>query len=600
MSSITPREFTLKVLGLGTGHPLRVRVFCHDPIMQENLALAMLDNTYHYLKGKLLLNAEHVYLRIVLQNEFKYHKLIDLEVNWSEIRLCLDHPFVIVYSETDLRYHRKAQIYVQRTASKGDPDISSISIVDGSFSPTRSASVLTTKFEKKASIRNQVLILRKSDEQQSEESTKSFEKHKEYLTKNKGISPRTANRSQQQSKIYSNGDAQLPFTFLAKRQADTVLFSPVYLSEHELITRYNNADKKLLSESLWTNYQRGLEGELVLQNPAVLEAEKGVIKEVIGNRLSSMFGGDVNTGLPIRIFKPYSQLEAIANLFCNLSFLHQATKLNDPLEQFKCVIAYAITSIPFGINPWKPFTPYLGETLQGKTSDGSEFFLEHHGHKPFIDSLYIVNQKAKFTVSATIESDSDESANTIVVNFKGIVTVSISGRKFHYTLPSFVNDGFSYKKRTLSLKNNAVFYAPETGLKAIVRFSVGKLNRFEGGVFPVTYAVTVNSKHFEKTLFREGKLAQNETALAKVDGCWFESLSFNSVPFWDHSQPAYKMKMKKDVLPSDWRFREDILWLLYENPKFSLQWKLKLEEAQREFRMRRAKYFEKNKRLFGY
>ena len=97
-------------------------------------------------------------------------------------------------------------------------------------------------------------------------------------------------------------------------------------------------------------------------------------------------------------------------------------------------------------------------------------------------------------------------------------------------------------------------------------------------------------------MFRNGKPETKETTLSLISGFWFDSLNFDNVPFWDHSMSAYKLLMKKDVLPSDWRFREDILWLLYEKPNLALSWKLKLEETQREFRKKRAKFmFEKRK-----
>jgi hypothetical protein len=416
------------------------------------------------------------------------------------------------------------------------------------------------------------------------------------LTRNIGISPRVSQKEHPQ--IFSNASERSPFSFLGKRGADVVLYSPVYLSPDDLASKYNQQDRRHAADSLWTNYKQNTEGELVLSNQAVLDAEKGVLKEVIGNRLSSMFGKDASQGLPIRIFKPFSQLEAIANLFCNFDSLHQAVKTSDPLTRFKHVIAYGFGSLVYGINPWKPFTPYLGETLQAKTSDGCDIYLEHYGHKPFIDSMLIVNQEAGFSVSATFEVDSDESTNTIVVHFRGVVTVTIEKERFHYNLPSITNEGFSYNKRTLSLTNNVWFYAPNSRMKAMIRFGTSpRPNAVEGWVFPVTHVVPLNPKNMDKVLFRGGKPEGKETLLSHIQGCWYERLFFDSVSFWDSSTPAYKLLMKKDALPSDWRFREDILWLLYQNPKFALAWKLKLEETQREFRGRRSKYLEKHKWL---
>ena len=40
----------------------------------------------------------------------------------------------------------------------------------------------------------------------------------------------------------------------------------------------------------------------------------------------------------------------------------------------------------------------------------------------------------------------------------------------------------------------------------------------------------------------------------------------------------------EDVLPSDWRFREDLIWLHYDEELIAHQWKLRLEVQQRKDR----------------
>lgn len=54
----------------------------------------------------------------------------------------------------------------------------------------------------------------------------------------------------------------------------------------------------------------------------------------------------------------------------------------------------------------------------------------------------------------------------------------------------------------------------------------------------------------------------------------------------------------EDVLPSDWRFREDLIWLYYREELIAHQWKLRLEVQQRKDRAGRqnaAKKREKRK-----
>lgn len=51
--------------------------------------------------------------------------------------------------------------------------------------------------------------------------------------------------------------------------------------------------------------------------------------------------------------------------------------------------------------------------------------------------------------------------------------------------------------------------------------------------------------------------------------------------------------MKMDVLPSDWRFREDLLWIAYNKKDYADEWKEELENAFRRDRKKREK-FKKN------
>lgn len=43
------------------------------------------------------------------------------------------------------------------------------------------------------------------------------------------------------------------------------------------------------------------------------------------------------------------------------------------------------------------------------------------------------------------------------------------------------------------------------------------------------------------------------------------------------------------IVPSDWRYREDLLWLKYNYMKIASQWKVRMEEQQRKDRKIRIK-----------
>ena len=58
---------------------------------------------------------------------------------------------------------------------------------------------------------------------------------------------------------------------------------------------------------------------------------------------------------------------------------------------------------------------------------------------------------------------------------------------------------------------------------------------------------------------------------------------------------GFKLQMNLDPLPSDWRYREDLLWLLYGDIKMADSWKDFIEATQRVDRKARSKFAKKHK-----
>jgi len=52
----------------------------------------------------------------------------------------------------------------------------------------------------------------------------------------------------------------------------------------------------------------------------------------------------------------------------------------------------------------------------------------------------------------------------------------------------------------------------------------------------------------------------------------------------------------KKSLPSDHRYREDLIWLFYENEKYAQEWKTKLEVQQRKEKKNRKTAENKRKK----
>lgn len=74
-----------------------------------------------------------------------------------------------------------------------------------------------------------------------------------------------------------------------------------------------------------------------------------------------------------------------------------------------------------------------------------------------------------------------------------------------------------------------------------------------------------------------------EQPLAEIKGSWLKNLYIGEQKYWDIEEdiPTRQIPSTEYVCPSDWRYREDLLWLKYKNLKFGQEWKLRMEVQQR-------------------
>ena len=73
--------------------------------------------------------------------------------------------------------------------------------------------------------------------------------------------------------------------------------------------------------------------------------------------------------------------------------------------------------------------------------------------------------------------------------------------------------------------------------------------------------------------------------LSEIQGNYFNNVLINGKVVWDinvdNKSPVLPIQKP---LPSDWRFREDLIWLIYQDLTKSEKWKIRLEEEQRYFK----------------
>lgn len=79
--------------------------------------------------------------------------------------------------------------------------------------------------------------------------------------------------------------------------------------------------------------------------------------------------------------------------------------------------------------------------------------------------------------------------------------------------------------------------------------------------------------------------------ICDIQGSWLRSLIIDGKKYWDidNEVPERYRPLLENVAPSDWRYREDLIWLKYNYMKIAHQWKVRMEEQQRHDRRNRLK-----------
>lgn len=87
-----------------------------------------------------------------------------------------------------------------------------------------------------------------------------------------------------------------------------------------------------------------------------------------------------------------------------------------------------------------------------------------------------------------------------------------------------------------------------------------------------------------------------KTKLAEMSGSILEYCTIDQTQIWNIETfiPSRQQnKLGPDVLNSDWRYREDLIWLKYDKMQIAAGWKQRLEVQQRRDRKNRQDFEKK-------
>lgn len=382
--------------------------------------------------------------------------------------------------------------------------------------------------------------------------------------------------------VYSGVVGTGPYSFLKGDPFNQKCPPPTYIKLEDL-----KKEKPTDSKMILLGMQNHSKGGLVCVDQEAIAKQKGVIGEVFKQVVSNISKGlgAVSISLPVRIFEPRSTAERLVDRFSFAPFLlTPASRVSDPVQRLLYTMAFVMSGLYLGSKQEKPFNPLLGETFQGSFPDGTQIYVEHTAHNPPTDHFDIIGKG--YRVYGYYELDGRLSLNELTGEFRGFTHVQFQNQRISFTQPQFVLGGTMYGDRTLNWIGEIEFKDPYNRLSATIRLGDDK---HKWGI----KKKSMKKDDFIGKIWRIEQNGKKGEALSTVYGSWLKKFKYvygdKKEKMWELDKNLPMRHLPADFpLPSDWRYREDLIWLFRKNLEFAAGWKLRVENKQRSDRMLRG------------
>ena len=361
---------------------------------------------------------------------------------------------------------------------------------------------------------------------------------------------------------------------------------------------------------------------LLLVDPFVCKKFSGMLGDLIKQILKVVFGHKIS--LNVKLFQPLSLSQTLLNYF---SFIPKyiLPSLNpelSPILRMKYAISLGISGLYMNAMQLKPFNPLISETFQGvfdleDKENKIEVYSEQTSNYPTLTRYYILNKMFKMYGYFDLSLETHNFGNRITCYTKGINTIDFFkiNEKICLSLPSSqIVNAIAKDDRSAHYLGVMIFYDIKNNLRAFVQFAkdTKHISEIKGYIFnynfPQNYKFNFDKEYemFNKidvnNLKKNNNIFTQNDIVSTISGSWLHQLYFDGIKYWDIDEdiPTY-IKPVYNCLPSDSRFREDLIWLyrsffkakneeerLYYE-KLAQNWKLMIEKVQREERTQKAK-----------
>ena len=358
---------------------------------------------------------------------------------------------------------------------------------------------------------------------------------------------------------------------------------------------------------------------LLLVDPLVCNKFSGMLGDLIKQILKVFFGHKIS--LNVKLFQPLSLSQTLLNYFSFIpKFILPAVNPNlTPLDRMKLVISLGISGLYMNAQQLKPFNPLISETFQGifDVKEKIEVYSEQTSNYPTLTRYYILNKHFKMYGYFDLSLETKNFGNRITCFTKGLNTLDFfkSNEKIFFSIPSSqIVNAIAKDDRSAHYVGVMIFFDIKNKLRAFVQFAkdCNHIADIKGYIFKYEFEPDYKfnfDKEYEmfykidtNNLNKNNNIFKSNDIVSTISGSWLGQLYFDNNKYWDIDEdiPTY-IKPVYNCLPSDSRFREDLIWLyrsfykakneeerLYYE-KLAQNWKLMIEKVQREERTLKAK-----------
>ena len=396
--------------------------------------------------------------------------------------------------------------------------------------------------------------------------------------------------------------------------------SPIFLDNEEWC-QHKDLSKNIILKGMEIKEDVGI----LLVDPFICEKFNGMLSDLIKQIFKVFIGHKIS--LNVKLFEPLSMTQSLLNYFSFVpKYIIPSTDENmSPLERMKNVISMGIAGLYMNAKQLKPFNPLICETFQGffdvdnfETEENLiEIFSEQISNYPTLTRYYIVHSNFKIYGYFDLSLETKSFGNKIICFTKGINTVDFFkiNEKINFSIPSSkILNAIAKENRSAHYVGVMIFYDIKNNLRAFVQFAKDSkhISDITGCIFkynfPNDYKFNFDKEYeafgkIDLKNFKKNNIFTEDDILSKISGSWLKQLYFDdNVKYWDidNDLPTY-IRPAYNCLPSDSRFREDLVWLyrsFYKSKnekerlyyeKLAQNWKLMIEKVQREERTEKAK-----------